>query len=328
KLNVFLIKKAINILDKLTCLNFVRANFLKNEFSGIIFVANSKCYAYLGKTIEKSWQKIGIGMECHNLGGILRMILRTLGIIYQHCRFDRDTFIKVFPENIAARNLENFQIKPQAKISRLFLPYEYGSVMHFGTLEGSKNRGYTLMPKDHFYENTVGQLDYPTFNDIKALNLHYCSSICKIKIICRNHGYQNPNDCNKCVCIDGFRGVHCDYYTRASVLCKEKLFEAKVKPSFLKITQNKVCFYHLKTNIHKRIKIGILKISMEPKYSTTCSLNRSFEVKYLNDKSVAGARFCHQKFTRIIYSESNHVMFIYRSDNPRSYVYLYYKEIP
>ncbi|CEG06163.1 Astacin-like metalloendopeptidase, partial [Strongyloides ratti] len=237
-------------------------------------------------------------------------------------------FIKVFPENIAAEYMEDFQIIPQAKISRLFLPYEYGSVMHFGTLEGSKNRGYTLMPKDHFYENTVGQLDYPTFNDLRILNFHYCANKCKISIKCSNHGYQDPNDCSKCICIEGYKGSHCDYYTRASLSCKEKELEAKVKPSFFKITQNKLCYYHLRSYNHKRIKIGILKINMGPKYSKPCSLSNSFEVKYLKDKSVAGARFCHQKFTRIIYSESYYVMLIYKSENPKSYVYLYYKEIP
>ncbi|CEF61595.2 Astacin-like metalloendopeptidase, partial [Strongyloides ratti] len=189
-LNYRFIKKAIRILETSTCFRFVYISLSKNHFSG--------------KKFEKGLQVIGIGNECLSLGGIIHMILRTLGIIYQHCRIDRDVFIKVFPENIAAEYMKDFQILPKSKIKHTPLPYEYGSVMHFGMQTGSKNRGYTLMPKDHLYENTVGQLDYPTFNDIKALNLHYCSKICKYTLICKNHGYQDPNDCGKCICIDGF----------------------------------------------------------------------------------------------------------------------------
>ncbi|CEF68244.1 Astacin-like metalloendopeptidase [Strongyloides ratti] len=152
-------------------------------------------FCSLKKQFEISWQELIIENECLCLGGITHMILRTLGIIYQHWWINRDTFKKLFPENIAVEYMEDFQILPKSKIIHLSLPYEYGSVMHFGMQTGSTNRGCTLMSKDHLYENTVGQQEVLTFNDIKTLNFYYCSNICKYTLICKNNGYQDPNDC-------------------------------------------------------------------------------------------------------------------------------------
>ncbi|CEF68249.2 Astacin-like metalloendopeptidase [Strongyloides ratti] len=324
-LKLWLIRKAINYLKKLTCLNFVYVTSSTNHISGIKFVTSFNCRAYLGRKFEKGWQEIGIGNECHNFGGIIRMVLRTLGIIYQHCRIDRDTFIKVFPENIAAGNVEDFQILLQANINQLFLPYEYGSLMHFGTLDGSKNRDYTLMPKDHLYESTVGQQEELTFNDIKTLNFHYCANKCKINITCSNHGYQDPNDCYKCICPDSFEGFKCERYKKL-LGCGTSLWTVRKQPTFFKFYGKKNCMYHLKTNGLKKIKIVILKIKIKPLYSFKCSESNSLEIKYWKDKSVMGARFCHQKFPKIIKSHDNYAIIHYNSFCDTSYAQMYFIE--
>ncbi|CEG06161.1 Astacin-like metalloendopeptidase [Strongyloides ratti] len=326
RLNFKAVKQAISILEEFTCLKFPSPKNLFNVLPGIRFVRSRKCFASLGKNVEKGWYIIYVGKECDNTGGILRLILRSFGIIYEHCRMDRNYFISINEENIAESSKEDFKIFKETDIKQTFLPYEYGSLMHYGMYTGSKNKMKTLTPKDIHYKHTVGQQDFLTFNNVKALNMHYCSKICKKSIRCYNFGYQNPNNCDKCICIEGFDGTYCEGYARSLPWCGPKELYAKDRPIYFRIQGKKKCFYHITSPKNRQIEIVILKMRMEPTYTITCSIHRSLEIKFWLDKSVAGARFCFQKHSNIIKSQSNHVILHYRSNDHRSYVLLYFKE--
>ncbi|CEG06135.1 Astacin-like metalloendopeptidase [Strongyloides ratti] len=326
RLNFNTVKKALNLLEEYTCLKFSNPKNLFQIPTGIRFLPSNKCSASLGKIVDKGWLMIYVGKECENTLGIIRLIIRSLGIIYEHCRMDRNFFIKVYEKNIAQSSKEDFQIFKETYIKQIFLPYEYGSLMHFGMYTGSKNKMITLTPKDIHYKHTVGQQDFLTFNNVKALNMHYCSKICKKSIRCYNFGYQNPNNCDKCICIEGFDGIYCESYAKSAAWCGPKELYAKDRPIYFRIQGKKKCFYHILSTRNRQIEIVILKMRMEPTHTQTCSIHRSLEIKFWLDKSVAGARFCFQKYSKIIKSQSNHVILYYRSNDHRSYVYLYFKE--
>lgn len=59
---------------------------------------------------------------------------------------------------------------------------------------------------------TIGQRTGMSFLDMKHLNLLYCSDSCDgtEKPECRHDGYQDPNQCNKCKCPDGWTGTLCE----------------------------------------------------------------------------------------------------------------------
>ncbi|CEF68251.2 Astacin-like metalloendopeptidase [Strongyloides ratti] len=323
-LNRWLIKRVLKTIEQSTCLRFNIVNSLNSFAYGINFYSSCDCNSPLGRMFEKGWQNIGIGDQCYNHGGVLRLVLRTLGVIYEHNRIDRNFYVKVHPENMYPKDFTNFEISRTTAINNLHLPYEYGSLMHFGMYNFSKNGGKTLSLRDHHYEYTVGQQEVLTFNDIKTLNMYYCSNICKFKIICNNHGYQDPNDCNKCICIDGFDGNRCEYH---KVLrgCTVPVLTVKREPRFLKFYGKENCFYHLKASRFKKIKIVILKIRMRSIYPLTCSVYNSFEVKYWKDKTIVGARFCQQRFPKYIISHNNYVILHYNSFEQASYVHMYFK---
>ncbi|CEG06137.1 Astacin-like metalloendopeptidase [Strongyloides ratti] len=328
KLHSAVIINAINAINKFTCLKIKYRQFLYRSQTGINFIESNKCFAHLGKIVDKDWQNIYIGKECNTVGGVLRLILRTLGVIYEHNRVDRNLFIKVYKQNIAEADKQYFHKYLGPEIEHLCFSYDYGSLMHFGMFYYSKNGGRTLTPRDHFYENTVGQEDFFNFNDAKNVNLYYCIAKCRERIICKNFGYQDPKNCKKCICIQGYEGDTCKKYTKSLALCGSPRMIAKDKPVYYKITGKKYCIYHLKSKSQKKIQLVILKISMEPKHYLTCPINRSFEVKYWMDKSVSGARFCYHRFPKIIKSQDSYMILQYKSIDPRSYVYFYYKEIP
>ncbi|CEF68238.1 Astacin-like metalloendopeptidase [Strongyloides ratti] len=321
----YMVKKATNILEKSTCLRFRYVNNFNHFKEGIQLVASYDCNSPLGKIFEKGWQKIDIGIECNSVGGILQMLLRTLGVIYEHNRVDRNFYVKIFQENVHLTDKKKFRISRTTAIDNFHLPYEYGSLMHFGMYNYSDNKLKTLIVKIPLYENTIGQQEELTFNDIKTLNLYYCSNICKIKIRCKNHGYQNPNNCNRCICIDGFEGDQCEYYKLLRG-CGPNSMRITRRPSFLRIFGKKSCFFHLRANKVKKIKITILKMQMKSTYFLTCLPSNSIEIKYWKDKSVTGARFCHQRFPKIIISSNNYVILHYNSNDPTNYVYMYFKD--
>ncbi|CEF61332.2 Astacin-like metalloendopeptidase [Strongyloides ratti] len=324
-INFRFVFSVVKMIEKETCIKFQRQKKIPPSSSGIRFIFSRKCSSFMGKQFEEGWQDVGIGHQCHNFGGILHETLHALGLINEQCRLDRKFYVTIFDKNINEECRNNFD-KFSKQICYQF-PYDYGSIMHDGMYAYSKNGMKTLIPNNRLYELTVGQREMCSFTDIKALNYHYCSKVCTKKIFCANYGYQNPKNCNKCKCVEGFGGVYCNSYSRNNRYCGNSIISVKKNVNFLKIHGKKNCFYHLNSKKQKKILIGILKINMEQSYSTTCNSNNAFEVKYMEDKSITGARFCHQKFARLIESKSSHVILYYRSSKHYNNVFIYFKEI-
>ena len=72
---------------------------------------------------------------------------------------------------------------------------------------------YTLKTLDPRYQRTLGQRTGLSFYDTYQLNKFYCADTCDNATpvpYCRNEGYQDPNDCSICKCMDGFSGDTCE----------------------------------------------------------------------------------------------------------------------
>lgn len=65
---------------------------------------------------------------------------------------------------------------------------------------------YTLNTNIADYQKTIGQRDQLSFNDIRLMNVIYCSDSCKRKLSCQRGGYTDPRRCERCRCPDGFTG--------------------------------------------------------------------------------------------------------------------------
>ena len=78
------------------------------------------------------------------------------------------------------------------------------------------------------YQGNMGQRTGLSFENIKAVNLAYCADSCAhaapLARPCQHGGYQNPNDCSRCICPDGFEGQFCD--------AVERPIQGKIRPQY------------------------------------------------------------------------------------------------
>lgn len=65
---------------------------------------------------------------------------------------------------------------------------------------------FTLNTNIVDYQKTIGQRDQLSFNDIRLMNVIYCSDSCTQKLPCQRGGYTDPRRCGRCRCPDGFTG--------------------------------------------------------------------------------------------------------------------------
>ena len=74
---------------------------------------------------------------CLNRGSIEHEFMHALGIYHTQARTDRDSYVKIHFENVDPAQKVNFN--KQTGTSTFGLPYDFGSVMHYGEKAWSRN---------------------------------------------------------------------------------------------------------------------------------------------------------------------------------------------
>jgi len=91
------------------------------------------------------------------------------------------------------------------------IPYDTGSIMHYGPTAFSMFGDNTLETIDPNQQMTIGQRAGLSFNDVRLVNAMYCKETCPSNgLACANGGYVEPNDCRTCKCPTAFGGQLCD----------------------------------------------------------------------------------------------------------------------
>ncbi|KAK6028385.1 astacin, partial [Ostertagia ostertagi] len=104
----------------------------------------------------------------------------------------------------------NFERRTTQEIEDMGLPYDLGSIMHYGSNAFTKDwNEITIRTNDPNYQRTIGQRGEPSFIDVKQLNRLYCNDICP-PMGCQNGGYPDPNNCKRCKCPAGLAGRTCE----------------------------------------------------------------------------------------------------------------------
>ncbi|PIO68566.1 astacin [Teladorsagia circumcincta] len=184
-----------------------------DEYSSIKVHGGYGCRSYDGKLRLTNWQQnITLGRKCETIGTAAHELAHALGFVHTQQRHDRDKYITVIFENIDVHRSQ-FETKSDKNNDNYGLPYDYGSVMHYGMTAGSANRTKpTLVPKDGLYNQTLGSL-LISFYDLLMMNKHYnCTGFCKKEDHdkCKNHGFAHPRNCSQCLCPSGYGGDFCD----------------------------------------------------------------------------------------------------------------------
>ncbi|KAJ8261102.1 hypothetical protein COCON_G00168250 [Conger conger] len=144
-----------------TCVSF---HAHKAEMDYLLFTYAYGCASYLGK--RGGMQPVYIGDRC-KIGNIIHEIMHALGFHHEHMRKDRDKHITVIYENILPEKKRNF-----AKVhgNTQGLPYDTGSIMHYGQHFFSCNGKETITSKNG---EPIGQRIHLSLLDVQRVQLLY-----------------------------------------------------------------------------------------------------------------------------------------------------------
>uniref|UniRef100_A0A0K0FJ67 Metalloendopeptidase n=1 Tax=Strongyloides venezuelensis TaxID=75913 RepID=A0A0K0FJ67_STRVS len=260
-------------------------------------------------------QAIFFTVNCSNkIGNVIHEIFHSLGLYHEQSRRDRNNYVKVWRRNI-----------------------HYRSLMHYDLKAFSYNGEATVVPLDQNYNNTIGQQNNYTFNDIKMINFLYCNDTCNSttpKPECKNHGYQDPRNCSRCKCPHGFAGDTCEKLKPQSniTLCGDQFINATSNEKVLTKTGIMECTYQINTTSTKTLKITVQNItanrSPDPKEHLYCFQKMALEIKHREDKSITGLNICGDATIPIIVtSEGNSAIILWYGKQENHSFNLTYQEI-
>ncbi|XP_022798117.1 meprin A subunit beta-like [Stylophora pistillata] len=165
-------REAVKEFERETCLRFTP---YADEKDYVWVHRGSGCSSATGRSGGK--HTLSLGKGCHAKGVVIHELLHALGMMHEHCRADRNEFIRI--------NMEN--IKPEARIEYRILngfvngePYDYGSIMHYGfnffSLDPKKPIIVKLMPGG----KQMGQRKGFSGLDLRKINRFYnCTNYIK-----------------------------------------------------------------------------------------------------------------------------------------------------
>lgn len=176
------------------------------------------------KVIDENWlcqSSVGMkgGMQimklsdgCHTRGTVVHEFMHALGFWHEQSRSDRDNKVDVNWNNIKTGKSGNFN--KYSNSDSMGHPYDYGSIMHYGTHAFSKNGQKTLESKGNYWtrivnEMKMGQRKELSHWDIQDLNKAYCNynpSVTNCKCETPKQGTIGKN---RIVCDNNVNGGYC-----------------------------------------------------------------------------------------------------------------------
>ncbi|CAI4222222.1 unnamed protein product [Auanema sp. JU1783] len=308
---------AIRYWENVTCLSFLNAPDAYEDEDHLEFFRGQGCYSMIGRNGGR--QGVSIGENC--LGVIEHEIGHALGLWHQQSRPDAQTYVKVQEDFILPSFISDFQTR-ENDINTLGVPYDLGSVMHYGsTAFSSDQNSKTLITRDPLYQSTIGQRETLSFLDIETINTAYCKEQCSSRSAgqCKNGGYPHPGKCSDCLCPNGLSGKSCEEPEASqNAECGQALtlsdeWQEFNSPDFPDpgYEPNQKCSWLLSAGNGKRIELEFIE-DFSFLCTTTCV--DYVELKISKDLRNTGFRFCcYDMPTESLISESNKAIVIFKS---------------
>ncbi|XP_006816821.1 protein SpAN-like [Saccoglossus kowalevskii] len=165
------ILSAIAHWESKTCIRFPQYDPAEHT-SFISFTKQDGCWSYIGKVFTGA-QEISIGIGCEHLGTIAHEIGHAIGFFHEQSRPDRDSYVIINEDNIIDGYEDNFQKYDTGTIDTHQVPYDIGSLMHYGERYFSKNGLNTIDAVNPADQSKMGQRDGLSDADILLANLMY-----------------------------------------------------------------------------------------------------------------------------------------------------------
>lgn len=163
-----LIRNALWELELGTCIQFS-----PNTSENYIFVTNQAggCASAVGY-IGVPGQRLHLGPGCMSKGLIMHEFIHALGFFHLQSTWNRGDFVTINEDNVLDGKLFNFEKYENTEVDNFDCDYDYGSIMHYGAYDFSKNGEATITALHEGGEN-MGQRLALSETDVAKINILY-----------------------------------------------------------------------------------------------------------------------------------------------------------
>ncbi|VDL79130.1 unnamed protein product [Nippostrongylus brasiliensis] len=308
-------KKAAELWEKDTCLDIVENESASDSIR--VFYGEG-CWSYVGRI--GGVQNLSLGKGCNSTRAAAHELGHALGFSHTQSRHDRDSYITVFLENIRENWLNEFVLETKEMNDNYNLPYDYGSLMHYGCTSGSKNKKeklLTMLPTDLAYTDTLGS-PFISFIDLLMMNKHYnCTEDCPTdkSAKCENQGFPHPRDCLKCICPGGYGGPLCNQRPEG---CGTTLNATENAVEWVASVGNEsagevlredfdICYYWIQAPKGKKVRAKLLSFTPEKIAVDGCKYG-GVEFKWHRDQRRTGSRYCSSQGSYTELTSTSNIM--------------------
>lgn len=168
------IHRAVAYLANRTCLRFPN----RTTEQDYIFVTGDSigCASSVGRIGGPQrirLQPHGLDTGCFRFFTIVHEFIHAIGFHHMQNSYDRDHYVRVNWENVRPGDVNSFDLRPSTQISHFNVPYDVGSVMHYGPNAFSANGRATMTAIYNPNHRKMGQRNEATPEDIMRINRMY-----------------------------------------------------------------------------------------------------------------------------------------------------------
>uniref|UniRef100_A0A8R1TYS6 Metalloendopeptidase n=1 Tax=Onchocerca volvulus TaxID=6282 RepID=A0A8R1TYS6_ONCVO len=175
-----IIARAMAAYAARTCIRFVPRQLFDTDY--IIISKTDGCFADFAH-VGGGPQQVSLTDECLNYATVIHEFMHVIGFIHEHQRDDRDYFVDILKFTEVSLNetvsflfsgaRTDFEKLTSLRLSYYGESYDYFSIMHYESTEGSRNGKNTIEARIQAITPLMGKSADFSLSDINKINRAY-----------------------------------------------------------------------------------------------------------------------------------------------------------